>query len=88
MLQEQLFFAWLQDGSVKVRERWKRREQEETEPSPPSSCPSGGPGVCSSVLSPTAQPGTAALKQVLLITPPEGWPTINTHGGGQKTRGK
>lgn len=65
-------------GSVKVREgeRSKRKRREgrggngETKPSLPSSCPSGRPGVCSSMLSRTTEPGTAALKQVLLIVLP------------------
>lgn len=54
----------------KRKRREGRRRNGETKPSLPSSCPSGRPGVCSSMLSRTTEPGTAALKQVLLILLP------------------
>lgn len=76
---------------MKVRERGEReRGRPESEgragggrrgkASAPSSCPSGGPGVCSCTLSRTTEPGTALLKQVLLTVPlSPRMAAINTH---------
>lgn len=52
--------------------KWRegRRREKRERASVPSSCPSGRPGVYSSTLSRTTEPGTAVLKQVLLIVPP------------------